>query len=86
MSDREILELLLTKVSSVEDKATVLDGKITALDDRITTSEISISNLNKQLKKSTAELKAMDSLILDEVERVHTILDRHKEDQNAHSA
>lgn len=29
------------------------------------------SDLKKQLMRSTAELKAMDSLILDEVERVH---------------
>ena len=38
------------------------------------------SDLKKQLMRSTAEIKAMDSLILDEVERVHKILDRHKAD------
>ena len=35
---------------------------------------------------STAELKAMDSMILDEVERVHEILDKHKADTRVHSA
>lgn len=42
------------------------------------------SDLKKQLMRFTAELKAMDSLILDEVERVHKILDRHKADTTAH--
>ncbi len=45
-----------------------------------------VSNLKRQVLKSTAELKAMDELILDEVERVHGILDRHKADQSAHTA
>ncbi|MBQ7359967.1 MAG: hypothetical protein IJW63_07730 [Lachnospiraceae bacterium] len=86
MSDREILELLLEKVSSVESKVTSLDGKVTSLDGKVTSNENSIANLDRQLKKSVAELKAMDELILDEVERVHAILDKHKEDKNVHSA
>ena len=43
MTDREILELLLEKVTSIEDDVT---------------------KLKRQVIKSTAELKAMDSLIL----------------------
>lgn len=63
MTDREILELLLEKVSNIE-------GDVT--------------KLKRQVTKSTAELKAMDELIFDEVERVHAILDRHKEDKSVH--
>lgn len=36
--------------------------------------------------KYVAELKAMDSMILDEVERVHEILMQHKKDTSKHTA
>jgi len=45
-----------------------------------------ISSLKRQIMKSTAELKAMDEIILDEVERVHGILDKHKENKTVHTA
>lgn len=45
-----------------------------------------INALKHQTAKSIDELKTMDKLILDEVERVHNILDRHKADKAAHSA
>lgn len=45
-----------------------------------------ISALKRQTIKSVAELKAMDELILDEVERVHSILDKHKANKSAHTA
>jgi len=45
-----------------------------------------VNTLKRQLMKSTAELKAMDELIFDEVERVHTILDKHKADKTVHTA
>ena len=72
MTDREILELLLEKVSSI--------------DERVSGIESDVSKLKRQLTKSTAELKAMDEMILDEVERVHTILDKHKENKSIHTA
>lgn len=40
----------------------------------------------KHLKKDTIKMQAMDDAILDEVERVHTILDKHKEDKTVHTA
>lgn len=42
--------------------------------------------LKRQIMKSTAELKAMDEIILDEVERVHDILNKRKEDKAARIA
>lgn len=35
----------------------------------------------KHLKKEAIKMHAMDEAILDEVERVHGILDKHKEDK-----
>ena len=37
-----------------------------------------VQRVKRQLLESTAKLKAMDEMILDEVERVHNILDKHK--------
>lgn len=45
-----------------------------------------LNAVKRQVMKSTAELKAMDEMILDEVERVHEILNRHKEDKTVHTA
>lgn len=45
-----------------------------------------INAVKRQVIKSTAELKAMDEMVLDEVERVHLILDKHKKDKSVHTA
>lgn len=38
------------------------------------------------MKKSTTKLKAMDEMMLDGVERVHGILNKHKADKTKHTA
>lgn len=48
--------------------------------------EKNVNNLKRQMMKSTAELKAMDEMILDEAERVHGILNKHKADKTKHTA
>lgn len=40
----------------------------------------------KHLKKEAIKMQAMDEAILDEFERVHGILDKHKEDKSVHTA
>ncbi len=40
----------------------------------------------KHLKKEAIKMQAMDEAILDVVERVHGILDKHKEDKSVHTA
>lgn len=54
--------------------------------EKLDTLEKDVNALKRQVMKSTAELKAMDEMILDEVERVHTILDKHKDDKTVHTA
>lgn len=54
--------------------------------EKLDTLEKDVNALKRQVMKSTAELKAMDEMILDEVERVHTILDKHKDDKTIHTA
>ena len=48
--------------------------KLDLILDRINDLEKEVKNLKKQQMKSTAELKAMDDMIFDEVERVHEIM------------
>ena len=60
--------------------------KLDLLLEKVELIENDLSNLKRQVAKSTAELKAMDDMILDEVERVHTILDKHKENKSVHYA
>ena len=79
MTDREILELILGKVNGIE-------GKVNGIEEKVNDIEEKVSRLKRQVLKSTAELKAMDEIILDEVERVHDILDKHKEDKSKHIA
>ncbi len=72
MTDSEKLDLILSKLDSLESESQDMKKDI--------------NTLKRQLMKSTAELKAMDEMILDEVERVHSILDKHKEDKTVHTA
>lgn len=60
--------------------------KIDLLLEKMTSVEGEVGGLKHQLLKSTAELKAMDKLILDEVERVHNILNKHIADKTVHTA
>lgn len=60
--------------------------KLDLILEKIEKIENDVNGLKRQMMKSTAELKAMDEMILDEVERVHGILDRHKADTTKHTA
>lgn len=72
MTDSEKLDLILSRLDSLDSETQDMKKDINAL--------------KRQLMKSTAELKAMDEMILDEVERVHGILDKHKADKTVHTA
>ena len=63
-----------------------LDEKLRPVNEKLEGLENDINGLKRQMMKSTAELKAMDEMILDEVERVHGILDKHKADTTKHTA
>lgn len=72
MTDSEKLDLILSEMQDM--KTEIQDVKK------------DVHALKRQIMKSTAELKAMDEMILDEVERVHEILDKHKADKSVHTA
>lgn len=100
MTDSQKLDLLLEKMTSFEGKMDSfegrmdslegrmdsLEGKVDLLEERVFSVEGELSKFKVQVTKSIEELKEMDIMILDEVERVHRILDKHKADPAAHIA
>lgn len=72
MTDSEKLNLILSEMHGM--KVEIRDMKT------------DISTFKAQTLKSISELKSMDEMILDEVERVHGILDRHKNNKTIHTA
>lgn len=67
MNDSEKLDLILEELKSLKVQQKDLQQNQKDL-------QQNQEDLKIQLMKSTAELKAMDSLIFDEVERVHGIM------------
>lgn len=60
----------------------LLDKKLQPIKDELETVERDV----KHLKKEAIKMQAMDDAILDEIEKVHSILDKHKEDKTVHTA
>lgn len=75
MTDSEKLDLILEKVTTLDQKVTTLDQKVTGLEQDMIDVKADLRRLHRD-----------DKLILDEVERVHSILDKHKEDKSVHTA
>lgn len=79
MTDRDILNLILSEIQDMKTRILSLDTRMQGLETKFHTFKI-------QTQKSISELKPMDETILDEVERVHSILDKHKNDTAIHMA
>ena len=75
MTDSEKLDLLLEKVTTLDQKVTTLDQKVTCLEQDMVDVKADLRRLHRD-----------DKLILDEVERVHDILNKHKSDTTKHTA
>ena len=73
MTDNE----LLTAMSELIDK------KLQPINERLDSLELQMKQTEHVLKN---EIRKSEYLILDEVERVHDILDRHKADKTVHTA
>ena len=75
MTDSEKLDLLLEKVVGLDEKVTTLDQKVTGLEKDMIDVKADLRRLHRDA-----------DFILDEVERVHGILDKHKTDRTVHTA
>ena len=64
-------------------------GKLDLLLEKVVVLDQKVTRLEKDMVEVKTDLKHMqrdDAMILDEVERVHKILDRHKSDRSVHTA
>lgn len=86
MTDSEKLDLLIVKVGTIETDVSGLKEKVGGLETDVGSLKTNFNNFRLQMLQSTAELKTMDDMILDEIERVHAILDKHISDQSLHTA
>lgn len=79
-------ELLQAMSNLLDQKLQPIKNEMQDINQKATDLEKDVNAVKRQIMKSTAELKAMDELILDEAERVHEILDKHKENKTVHTA
>lgn len=71
------------RMDSLEQRMDGLDQRIDGLEQRMDGLELQIESTQRALKN---EIRKSEALILDEVERVHIILEKHKEDSVKHIA
>lgn len=76
MTDSEKLDLLIAQMQSMNERMSDFENRMDGIELQIKSTE---RNLKNQIMKS-------ESLILDEVERVHMILDDHIHDTKKHTA
>ena len=100
MTDSEKLDLILiemqgmkTDIQDLQGMKTDMQGMKTDIQGMkadIRSMNIRIDNLESQMKQTEQtlrkEIRKECGLVLDEVERVHSILDRHKADKSVHTA
>ena len=84
LKDLEAIKIIIKEeISGLDCRITGLEGRFTGLEGRFTGLEGEIKDLKLQQQKDTAELKIMDEIIFDEVERVHEILIKRTDDLRA---
>lgn len=76
MTDSEKLDLILTEMQGMKSDIQNINNRIDNLESQVKQTERVLKN----------EIRKECSLVLDEVERVHTILDKHKTDTTKHTA
>lgn len=82
--DAKLHELSKEMDVKLQNLSDSMDVKLQNLSDSINAS---VDNkLNALRNELLVEIRRGDALILDEVERVHEILDRHKNDKTKHTA
>lgn len=97
MTDSAKLDLLLTEMQNMDSKIQSMDSKIQSMDSRIQSMDSKIQSMDSRIDSLESQMKQTErtlrneirkecGLVLDEVERVHKILDKHKSDKTMHTA
>lgn len=76
MTDSEKIDLILNNMQK-------MDERMDKMDERMDTIESQIKQTERVLKN---EIRNSENLILDEVERVHKILEKHQKDDSKYIA
>lgn len=83
MTDSEKLDLLLAEMQGMKADMQGMKADMQGLNGRVDSLESQMKQTERVLKN---EIRKECALILDEVERVHGILEKHKADKSAHTA
>ena len=87
---KDDISVLKEDVSSLKEDVSTLREDVTSLKQETLELNRRIDNLELQTKQTEHvlrnEIRKSEYLILDEVERVHAILDKHKSDTTKHTA
>ncbi len=86
MTQDEKLDLLIQQVGIMGNQLSSIDSRLAIVEQRMDSSDLKVEALDQKVDRIYKELKSMDEAILDEVLRVHHILDRHKADKQVHFA
>jgi predicted nucleic acid-binding Zn-ribbon protein len=81
MPIEEKLDLIL---QTVQDSFKETSERLDKVEDDMMDLRSTMNERFNQVDNEIKELKGMDEMILDEVERVHNILEKHKKDPIAH--
>lgn len=80
----ERVDRLEERIGRLEQRVDRLEERMDRLEEKVDRLEKRVDQLSVQNQKDHKELTSMDEAILDEIERVHGILERHINDTRAH--
>lgn len=83
MTDSEKLDLILSEMQGMKGEIKILNEKVSGLEKDMIDVKADLKQTERVLKN---EIRKECGLVLDEVERVHDILDKQKENKTAHTA
>ena len=83
----EDLMAIATLLQPINERLDKVDSRLDKVDERLDNLDSRLDNLERQIKRTERTLKAeIIDLILDEVSRVHRILNEHAKDKTKHIA
>jgi predicted nucleic acid-binding Zn-ribbon protein len=90
MPIEEKLDLILQTVQNnfkeTNERLDKVDSRLDKVEGDIMDLRVTMNERFNKIDYEIKELQGMDKIILDEVERVHNILEKHKKDPRAHQA
>ncbi|MGN0710265.1 MAG: hypothetical protein ACI4LO_00790 [Anaerovoracaceae bacterium] len=90
MSEKEMMQLILDKVTGLETRMDGLETRMDGVEKKISGLETRMDGLELQIQRTENvlrnEIRKSESMVLDEVSRVHHIFEKHIADPHAHTA